>query len=465
MISLPCRPSPLRHRAKWITGHSTPLSLLCSSCPLAFALHQSSQLTCCFSVIQYPAHCFVAPFSVFFFTHHRPPHAPAFHHSDSPPPPFILSAPPPSSIPFRSVPPSHRAAKMKVSRRPFTSCICRLPPFPEHGFVSRCSFWVGCTAGSAPPAAMCSRTWEAVRSPLSVSVHVDSNLTCSSVDTVPRLSWDALCVWVAGGTCNCLAGRPSLDEDPRRSRRQYEPFKARSLRLDAEVLFDGDGGSGGGDPAMEVLFGGLLTVGTLGTGSWPIEEKGEEDDAATNGEVDEKKLMVLAVEELVTPAALEAIAEEEAEATERDLTVVGAELEKVLPTEAEKGGGGMSSARSSHSGAAACPLQGLLFGSPIETASAVAGGRKERRASLGELIMMSRIAEGGGVRAEEAEIAGLDSGRDGERKPTAEMCMMRTKIAKHRNGSDGGGVSTNGSTVETKIQKVRITRSPFIFAQ
>ncbi|KAJ8475802.1 hypothetical protein OPV22_019529 [Ensete ventricosum] len=257
-----------------------------------------------------------------------------------------------------------------------------------------------------------------------------------------------------GGTCNCLAGRPSLDEDPRRSRRQYEPFKARSLRLDAEVLFDGDGGSGGGDPAMEVLFGGLLTVGTLGTGSWPIEEKGEEDDAATNGEVDEKKLMVLAVEELVTPAALEAIAEEEAEATERDLTVVGAELEKVLPTEAEKGGGGMSSARSSHSGAAACPLQGLLFGSPIETASAVAGGRKERRASLGELIMMSRIAEGGGVRAEEAEVAGLDSGRDGERKPTAEMCMMRTKIAKHRNGSDGGGVSTNGSTVETKIQKI-----------
>ncbi|RRT73952.1 hypothetical protein B296_00011812, partial [Ensete ventricosum] len=343
---------------------------------------------------------------------------------------------------------------MKVSRRPFTSCICRLPPFPEHGFVSRCSFWVGCTAGSAPPAAMCSRTWEAVRSPLSVSVHVDSNLTCSSVDTVPRLSWDALCVWLAGGTCNCLAGRPSLDEDPRRSRRQYEPFKARSLRLDAEVLFDGDGGSGGGDPAMEVLFGGLLTVGTLGTGSWPIEEKGEEDDAATNGEVDEKKLMVLAVEELVTPAALEAIAEEEAEATERDLTVVGAELEKVLPTEAEKGGGGMSSARSSHSGAAACPLQGLLFGSPIETASAVAGGRKERRASLGELIMMSRIAEGGGVRAEEAEVAGLDSGRDGERKPTAEMCMMRTKIAKHRNGSDGGGVSTNGSTVETKIQKI-----------
>ncbi|URE12970.1 hypothetical protein MUK42_23160 [Musa troglodytarum] len=260
----------------------------------------------------------------------------------------------------------------------------------------------------------------------------------------------------AGRTCNCLAGRPSLDEDPHRSRRQYQPFKARSLRLDAEVIFDGDGGGGGGDPAMEVLFGGLLTVGTLGTGSWPIEEQGGEDDAAANGEVDEKKPMVLGVEELVTPAALEAIAEKEAEAMERDLMVVGTELEKVLATEVEKGGrgGGMSSARSSHSGAAVCPLQGFLFGSPIETASAVAGGRKERRASLGELIMTSRIAEGGGGKAEEAEFAGLDSGRDGEGKPTAEMCLMRTKMAKHRKGSDGGGGSTNGSTVETKIQKI-----------
>lgn len=218
---------------------------------------------------------------------------------------------------------------------------------------------------------------------------------------------------------------------------------------------------------MEVLFGGLLTVGTLGTGSWPIEEKGAEADAKANGEVDEKKPLVLAVEELVTPAALEAIAEKEAEATERDLMVVGAELEKVLATEAEKGGGGggMSSARSSHSGAAACPLQGFPFGSPIETASAVAGGRKERRASLGELIMMSRIAEGGGRKAEEAEFAGVDSGGHAEGKPTAEMCLMRTTMAKHRKGSDGGGGSTHASTVETKIQKVRITRSPFIFAQ
>nr|XP_018682759.1 PREDICTED: protein LAZY 1-like [Musa acuminata subsp. malaccensis]XP_018682760.1 PREDICTED: protein LAZY 1-like [Musa acuminata subsp. malaccensis] len=302
---------------------------------------------------------------------------------------------------------------------------------------------------------MCSRPWEAVRSPLSVSVlgwRLDVFLWVHR--TAVKLGRLSVCV--AGGTCNCLAGQPSLDEDPHRSRRQYEPFKVRSLRLDAEVLFDGDGGGGGGDPAMEVFFGGLLTVGTLGTGSWPIEEKGAEADAKANGEVDEKKPMVLAVEELVTPAALEAIAEKEAEATERDLMVVGAELEKVLATEAEKGGGGggMSSARSSHSGAAACPLQGFPFGSPIETASGVAGGRKERRASLGELIMMSRIAEGGGGKAEEAEFAGVDSAGDGEGKPTAEMCLMRTTMAKQRKGSDGDGGSTHASTVETKIQKI-----------
>ncbi|WOL12849.1 protein LAZY 1-like [Canna indica] len=257
----------------------------------------------------------------------------------------------------------------------------------------------------------------------------------------------------AGGKCNCLAGRPSVDDElHRRRHRQYEPFHARSLRLDVEEIFDG--GSGGGDPAVEEILGGLLTIGTFGTGSWSIEGKKEEEvaAAAVDGEEKEKPVLGAAAEELVvTPAALEAIAEKEADATtETDLMVVSAELEKVLAVEAEKGGARISSARSSHAGSAACPLQGFLFGTPIEVAetmeaaSAAGNGRKERRASLGELFMMSKIAE-------EANLAGVDgAGRHGEEKATAEMCLMKKKMAKRRGckGSDGG------STAETKIQKI-----------
>ncbi|WOL11424.1 protein LAZY 1-like [Canna indica] len=270
-----------------------------------------------------------------------------------------------------------------------------------------------------------------------------------------------------GGTCNCLAGRPSLDEDlHRRRRRQYEPFKARSLRLDVEVLDDRDAATGGGDQAAIDLFGGLLTIGTLGIGSGPIEENEEEaeveDTPAAEDEGEDKPLVVESEELVVTPAALEAIAEKEAEATtETDLMVVSAELEKVLAAEAEKGGERMSSARSSYAGAAGCPLQGFLFGSAIEaaetTATAAGGARKEKRASLGELFMMSRIAEeaNAGGKAEEGKIAGGDGGVDGETKLTADMFLMKKKMTKRRGakGSDGGN-SSSGSTTETKFQKI-----------
>ncbi|URE12253.1 hypothetical protein MUK42_23655 [Musa troglodytarum] len=262
-----------------------------------------------------------------------------------------------------------------------------------------------------------------------------------------------------GGTCNCLSGRPSLDEDLHGRRRQYEPFGARSLRLGMEELTDG-GRGGGGDPAIEELLGGLLTIGTLGMGSGTIEEKaGEEEEENAVASAEDDKPLAVAVEELVvTPATLEAIAEKEEEATtETDLMVVGTELEKVLAAEAEKGDGRMSSARSSYAGSAAWPLQGFLFGSPIEVAETMAtGARKERRASLGELFMMSRIVEEGrgGGKVEEGKLAG-DVSDDGERKPTAEICVMKKKMTKRRGGmgSDGGSPS-NVSTVEKKFQKI-----------
>ncbi|KAJ8458067.1 hypothetical protein OPV22_030993 [Ensete ventricosum] len=273
-------------------------------------------------------------------------------------------------------------------------------------------------------------------------------------------SGDASKDYGSGGTCNCLSGRPSLGEDlHRRRRRQYEPFKARSLRLEVEDLIEG----GSGNPAMEELLGGLLTIGTLGSGTGPIEDKEEEEENEAGREEDDEKQLIVSAEEevVVTPAALEAIAEKEAESTtETDLLVVSAELEKVLTAEAEKGGGRISSARSSHAGSAACPLQGFLFGSPIEVAETMAtaaDARKERRASLGELFMISRITEvegdgGGGGNVEQVKLAG---GHDEDGKPTAEMCLMKKKMTKRRDGkgSDGGGPS-NGSTAETKFQKI-----------
>ncbi|XP_074579095.1 protein LAZY 1-like [Curcuma longa] len=272
-----------------------------------------------------------------------------------------------------------------------------------------------------------------------------------------------------GGACICIGGRKSPDEDlHRRRRRQYEPFhtRARGLGLDAEESYEG-GGGGGGDLAVEEIFEGFLAIGTLGVGSWPIEA---EDEAS----IEEAQKESVAGEELVVVrAALETIAEKEAEATtETDLMVVETELEKVLAAEAERDGGRRSSAaRSSHAGsssssatAAACPLQGFLFGSSSEvagaieaevaTAAAAVSSRKERRASLAELFMMSRIAEEAAGRAK-AAAAGVGSGGDWEEKATTEMRLLNRSMAKRRGwkGSDGADAA-DGSTADTKIRKI-----------
>ncbi|KAG1331449.1 putative protein LAZY 1 [Cocos nucifera] len=203
---------------------------------------------------------------------------------------------------------------------------------------------------------------------------------------------------------------------------------------------------------MEELFGGLLAIGTLGIGAGTIEEEAtaEEERAATPA--------------FGAAAIVEAIAEKQAEATtETDLMVVNAELEKVLAVEAEKAaaaaaaGDRLSSARPSHvsAGSAACPLQGFLFGSPIEIAETMpaAGGRKERRASLGELFMRSRMAEEGGGKREEATVAGgaASAAADGEGRSTAGMHLMK-KLKRRGSRASGGGPGE--TSVETKFQKI-----------
>lgn len=241
-----------------------------------------------------------------------------------------------------------------------------------------------------------------------------------------------------------------MEEEHDRRRHHFNPFPTRSLRLPAAVEFVQDGGGGGGEreQAMEELFGGLLAIGTLGIGTGPIEEEEE-----------------TAVEE--EAATVEAIAEKQAEATtETDLMVVSAELEKVLAAEAEKAaaataaGDRLSSARPSHvsAGSSACPLQGFLFGSPIEIAETApaAGGRRERRASLGELFMKSRMAEEGGGKREEAMVGGggVAVVGDGDGRSTAGMHLM--KKLKRRGSRGSGGGPAEASVAETTFQKVSI---------
>ncbi|KAJ0988840.1 hypothetical protein J5N97_007196 [Dioscorea zingiberensis] len=193
------------------------------------------------------------------------------------------------------------------------------------------------------------------------------------------------------------------------------------------------------DPGA-VLFGGFLTIGTLG--SVPMSENSsgsgeDEDEEIPNG--------------VMTPTfgvpSVDAIAEKGAEATtETDLMVVSAEIEKVLAAEAEKGvsGGGarISSARASYASAKSvaesCPLQGFLFGSPIE----VAETRRERRASLGELFLKSKM--------EEETVPGGE-GRVAASAAGGKKAVKRRSSAK---ATDLGGAPDGSSPAETKFHKI-----------
>lgn len=231
--------------------------------------------------------------------------------------------------------------------------------------------------------------------------------------------------------CNCLPGRAPLDYKARPPARDLGLLEA--VGEDEGELFD----------SGAVLFGGFLTIGTLGSAPIPENSSGsgeDEDEEIPNG--------------MATPTfgvpSVDAIAEKGAEATtETDLMVVSAEIEKVLAAEAEKGvnGGGaarISSARASYASgksvAEAYPLQGYLFGSPIE----VAETRRERRASLGELFLKTRMEEetGPGGEGRAAATASAAAGK---------KAVKRRSAAK---ASDLGGAADGSSPAETKFHKI-----------
>lgn len=268
---------------------------------------------------------------------------------------------------------------------------------------------------------------------------------------------------IVAGTCSCLTGRPSLDEPP-----FHHENNAAFPSLSSATFPTPPDYTDISYVTPDLYPSTLLSIGTLGLFPQNSFEE-EQHDATTNTEIPlsfdplqtseteatEETIDSKDVKEVA--AMVEAIAEKAAEATtESDLLAVTAELEKALAAVAaaeEKDGSEnrVSSARPS-SGISACPLQGFLLGSPMVDLMAKEGeGGREKRASLGELFMRSRMDE----LAEEAgdgDGEEQDGGREkGEERWTARIGLK--KIIGLRSGSRGSGTTAD---TNNKLQKVSL---------
>ncbi|KAK9117596.1 hypothetical protein Sjap_016543 [Stephania japonica] len=232
-----------------------------------------------------------------------------------------------------------------------------------------------------------------------------------------------------GNSCNCLLGQPSMDEHqfypnnnnnnnnnkpsnypnysrvPHKHHPHFHPHNTKdSLRksftglaptdVDQDDLFDAH--------SAEELFHGLLAIGTLGGGG-----------GGGGGDSSLAELEPPATPTFPQVSLDHVVIEKEAEVTENDLKLINEELEKVLGADAKDNDkfNDIASGRTSHVSSitlsgrdsnAVCPLQGYLFGSPIELPettpanSNVAGagaGKKEHRTSLGELFQRTKMVE------------------------------------------------------------------------
>ncbi|MQL81051.1 hypothetical protein Taro_013502 [Colocasia esculenta] len=265
-----------------------------------------------------------------------------------------------------------------------------------------------------------------------------------------------------GHPCNCLSGRPSLEDlQPHYPHHAKMPARASLHGMQSHRLFgDDDYYEVGPDqeeqyPAMdELMFHGLLAIGTLG--SAPALKPDAGSATPTFG-VPPPQLLQLSVDSIIAE-------KEPSEATESELKAINAELEKVLVPEPGDKNDRLSSARPSHVSlkhlaADVCPLQGYLFGSPVEMAETTesAAERKVHRVSLGELFMRSRMAEEGN---------GGGGGKKGDDRDNATpgMHLMVKKMLKRR-GSKADAASRAGpatglaptadaATAETKFHKI-----------
>ncbi|KAF6148427.1 hypothetical protein GIB67_038782 [Kingdonia uniflora] len=193
---------------------------------------------------------------------------------------------------------------------------------------------------------------------------------------------------MSGNSCYCISGQSSMDEQQYSSQSSYNSTKHIQNAIFLPKSFTGLESMRRRDADTETeetgdLYHDIFAIGTLGF------------DPA-----------LISPETQAFAFSVENVMEKETEATEKDFKLINEELEKVLSAEAEEDKYNNSSGRTSRvsnvhrlSGADAagnrstvCPLQGYLFGSPIELQETTMT-IKEARTSLGELFQKSKIAE------------------------------------------------------------------------
>ncbi|XP_026385431.1 protein LAZY 1-like isoform X1 [Papaver somniferum] len=224
-----------------------------------------------------------------------------------------------------------------------------------------------------------------------------------------------------GHSCTCLSKQTSFDEQLQEQQQFYHPnantysskpssrhnhpqkenlLQKSFVGMDSAIIeenveyftYDGHDSSSAAI-AISGFFDGLLNIGTLGLGQHQLDSEPE------------------------TPTfAVENVNEKETELTENDLKLINEELEKVLNADAKREddrfyckdspsaktdndstitlGGSTDQAVNRNDGGKQTPLQGYLFGSPVDLpAETTIGSRKEHRPSLGELFQINKLGE------------------------------------------------------------------------
>ncbi|KAI3976004.1 hypothetical protein MKX01_016687 [Papaver californicum] len=194
---------------------------------------------------------------------------------------------------------------------------------------------------------------------------------------------------------NTYSSKPSSKHPQKKNLLQKSFVGMDSARIEENVeYFTYDGhDSSSAVVAISGFFDGLLNIGTLGLGQHQLDSEPE------------------------TPTfAVKNVNEKETELTENDLKLINEELEKVLNADAKNEedrfyckdsssaktdndstitlGGTTYQVVNGNDGGKQTPLQGYLFGSPVDLpAESTIVSRKEHRPSLGELFQINKLGE------------------------------------------------------------------------
>ncbi|PIA51045.1 hypothetical protein AQUCO_01100104v1 [Aquilegia coerulea] len=239
-----------------------------------------------------------------------------------------------------------------------------------------------------------------------------------------------------GGSCNCLSGQPSLDDQEYYQKYYYGPRPSKSPKDNLlRKSFNGKSGEGEdyyfeeeySEDAESDYFNGLLAIGTLGSDTTMVEPGTP-----------------------TFPVTFDTVTENETTVTENDLRLINEELEKVLAADVKDDKWTDSSGRTSHVSTitlsatdgignvtGVCPLQGYLFGASIELPEHTVV-KKENRTSLGELLQKTKVVEEIGEKEEKR------GEKDGENQKSATKKLIRKIL----------GSSADSVSADKKLTKI-----------